>query len=209
MCASYGLDPRFADKCDLFADDRELLDALLAWAEENAGATLLPTGKNARNRNPIIVDEDGDRRLVPGWWGFLAEGGPVRFSINTRSERLERQRVPLRGRAIVPATSWFELQKPQRRWHEFRTGGLFAIGAVTRPGHSSDGEEHTCYSIVMQDSPEGLAGVHDRSPVLIPADFVTEWLTSPEPARDLVAEAVSRSAELLDQVWAEPISSRP
>ncbi len=45
--------------------------------------------------------------------GFLIDGRPSRFpSINTRSERLQDRPGGLRGRAIVPATRWFELQKP-------------------------------------------------------------------------------------------------
>lgn len=210
MCASYGLDPRFADKSDILAHEQAMLDGLREWAQENEGETLRPTGKNARNLNPIVTAPDGERALEWAWWGYLVGGEPAKFpSINTRSEKLRTARGAAPTRAIVPATRWFEMQKPQRTWHEFSSGELFAMAAVTRPGRTPDGQEFTCYSIVMQDSPDVLADVHDRSPILIPADFVTEWLTSDHAIADLVDEAVALSTAALTSVTASPIASRP
>ncbi|WP_105567773.1 SOS response-associated peptidase family protein [Microbacterium halophytorum] len=210
MCASYGLDPRFTDSRDILAGDEAMLEALRTWAADNDGETLRPTGKIKRNLNPIITAPDGARRLERGWWGYLVNGEPAKFpSINSRSERLSTGRGPLPPRALVPATRWFEMQKPQRAWHEFATGELFAMAAVTRPGRTADGEEHTCYSIVMQDAPDRLTGIHDRSPVLVPHDFADEWLTSGAPAAELIDEAVSLSRGVLEGVSAAEMSGRP
>lgn len=206
MCASYGLDPRFTDTDLLEAADEEVLDGLRGWAEENAGETVRPTGKNLRNLNPIVVQPDAAPALEPAWWGFLVGGEPSKFpSINTRSERLQDRPGGLKSRALVPATSWFEMKKPERVWHEFLVddGALFGMAAVTQRGRTSDGTWFTCYSIVMRPAPEHLAEIHDRMPLLVPASLSHDWLTA-EPTREIIDEAIAASDEVVARVSARP-----
>lgn len=210
MCASYGIDPRFTDKSDILAGDLAMLEALRQWADDNADETLRPTGRRKRNLNPIITWARDERTRESGWWGYLENGEPARFpSINTRAERLHAARGAAQARAIVPATRWFERQNPQQVWHEFSSGELFAMAAVARQGRTADGARFTCFSIVMQDSPDDLADIHDRSPILIPAGFVDEWLSSRAPVGDLVDEAVARSAGELTRIHATSMTARP
>lgn len=206
MCASYGLDPRFTDDQLLSPSEEAVLEALRSWGERNAGETLRPTGKNLRNLNPLVLDREGESIVEPAWWGFLVDGAPARFpSINTRSERLQDRPGSLRSRALVPATGWYEMQKPSRTWHEFGVNGgaLFGMAAVTQRGRTADGEWFTCYSIVMRPAPAHLADVHDRMPVLIPTDFAREWLTA-QGDRELIDEALLAAASLDDHVTAVP-----
>ncbi|UNK71790.1 SOS response-associated peptidase family protein [Microbacterium sp. H1-D42] len=200
MCASYGLDPRFTDAELLAEADEAMLEGLRSWAQQNAGETLRPTGKNLRNLNPLVTAVDGAAQLEPAWWGYLVDGQPAKFpSINTRSERLQNRPGGLRTRALVPSTGWFEMQKPSRVWHEFGLGAgvLFGMAAVTQRGRTPDGEWTTCYSIVMRPAPAHLAGIHDRMPVLIPTAFAADWLTG-DPNRELIDEALL-AAESLDE----------
>ncbi|WP_259606469.1 SOS response-associated peptidase [Microbacterium neungamense] len=144
--------------------------------------------------------------LEPAWWGFLVNGAPARFpSINTRSERMQEKPGALRGRAIVPTTGWYEMQKPQRRWHEFGLGKgvLFGMAATTQRGRTPDGEWVTCYSILMRPAPEHLAALHDRVPVLVPASFAQEWLTE-EASRELIDGALQAAATLDERITATP-----
>ena len=206
MCASYGLDPRFTDAELLTAADEAVLDGLRAWADENAGETVRPTGKNLRNLNPIVVQPDAAPTLEPAWWGFLVGGEPSKFpSINTRSERLQDRPGGLKTRALVPATSWYEMKKPERVWHEFLVddGALFGMAAVTQRGRTADGTWFTCYSIVMRPAPDGLADIHDRMPLLIPASLSHDWLTA-EPTREIIDEAIAASDEVAARVTARP-----
>lgn len=206
MCASYGLDPRFTDAELLAEADADVLDGLRHWAQQNSGETLRPTGKNLRNLNPVVIDAEGDTVLEPAWWGFLVNGEPAKFpSINTRSERLQERPGSLKTRALVPATGWYELKKPERVWHEFGIGAerLFGMAAVTQRGRTADGEWFTCYSIVMRPAPPHLADVHDRMPVLIPTAFAREWLTA-QGDRELIDEALLAAASLDDRVVAAP-----
>ncbi len=144
--------------------------------------------------------------MEPAWWGFLIDGAPSRFpSINTRSERLQERPGSLRSRAIVPATGWYEMKKPERMWHELGLddGALFGMAAVTQRGRTADGEWFTCYSIVMRPAPAHLAGVHHRMPVLIPTPFARDWLRA-QGDRELIDEALLAAASLDERVIAAP-----
>lgn len=209
MCASYGLDPRFDDAELLAAADAALLDDLREWAQRNDGQTLRPTGRNLRNLNPLITASNGAPVLERAWWGYLVDGAPARFpSINSRSERLLERPGGLGSRAIVPATSWYEMQKPSRTWQEFSLGGRTAFGmaAVTRPGRAEDGTSFTCYSIVMRPAPPHLSHVHERMPVLIPTSFAEDWLTA-EAGRDVMAAALDASEAPTARVSVAPRAS--
>lgn len=211
MCASYGLDPRFTDAELLAEADANILDGLRVWAEQNAGETVRPTGKNLRNLNPLIVPGDENARLESAWWGYLVNGEPAKFpSINTRSERLQDRPGGLKGRAIVPSTGWFELKKPERVWHEFAldTRALFGMAAVTQRGRTSDGDWFTCYSVVMRPAPPHLAGIHDRVPVLIPPALSNDWLTA-ESSREIIDEAILASEAMTERVSATARTGRP
>ena len=203
MCASYGLDPRFAtDEMQDFAD-QSLLDGLRDWAAQNDSDVLRPTGIRARNLNPIITARD---RWENGWWGFLEGGAPVKYpSINTRSERLARGKGPLPRRGIVPVTYWRERHSATKTWYHFgQDGELFGLAAVLRRGWTPEGNEVTCYSIVMRDAAGSVTPVHDRMPVLIGSRFAEEWLESTEPAAAVVDAALATSDDLVSQIVATP-----
>lgn len=204
MCASYGLDPRYSDEeLQAFAD-AELLANLRAWAEGNSGEVVKPTGKHLRNLNPIILSPSS---LELAWWGYLVNGQPASFaSINTRSEKLATRDGKLPARAIVPASHWREMQKPQRLWHHLALPDdeLLTLAAVTRPGRTADGAEFTCYSLVMQPAADQIADVHDRMPLLIPAGFADEWLTSDAPAAELIDAALAAARPTAERIIATP-----
>ncbi|GAA2913902.1 putative SOS response-associated peptidase YedK [Microbacterium keratanolyticum] len=204
MCASYGLDPRYNDEEYRAALEANMLEGLRAWSRENAGEVLLPTGKNRRNLNPIIRGSD---RWELGWWGYLVNGAPAGFaSINTRSERLASARGALPERAIVPASYWREMQKPSRIWQHFALPGdeMLGLAAVTRPGRTADGLEVTCFSIVMEDARDRVREIHDRMPLLIPAGFAEEWLSSDAPAGELISAAAGASAGVASRIEVQP-----
>ncbi|WP_424937319.1 MULTISPECIES: SOS response-associated peptidase family protein [Bacteria] len=204
MCASYGLDPRYDDKEYQALMDAAILDGLRSWAEGNHGETLLPTGVRMRNLNPIFTSTS---HLEMAWWGYLVGGATARFpSINTRSERLASGSGPLPARAIVPASYWREMQKPQKIWHHLSLPGdeLLGMAAVIRPGVTADGATFTCYSLVMQPAAEHIADVHDRMPLLIPPGFTDEWLTSDAPAGEMIDAATAAAQPLAERVIATP-----
>lgn len=182
MCASYGLDPRMPGWREFRRGliDLATLEALTAWATGNAGRTIRPTGIRARNLNPIIRNG-----LELAWWGYGPTGVPSRYStINARSETLLTRATWRAGfasrRALIPATSWFEYEKPSKRRHSLSTGSALMIGAVTAEATIAEGTV-SCYSMIMQPAPEHLASIHDRMPLLVQPELADAWL---DPGRE-------------------------
>lgn len=196
---------RFGDYKDFArANDREMMQNLRSWADRNAGETLRPTGKNLKNLNPIIRNTKDQPGVEAAWWGYLISGRPSKFpSINTRSERLQSKPGAMEGRAIVPATSWLEMQKPSRAWYRYELPELelFGMAAVTQRGFPEGGDPVTCYSIVMRPAREDLVDLHDRMPLLIPGSFAEEWLAG-EPSRELIDAALDAGREVAERVSA-------
>lgn len=203
MCSAYGLDPRFTDGAYRDAADATVLEQLRAWAQGNKAATLRPTGPRALNTNPVLTSL---ATLELGWWGYLAGGKPIRHTTNTRSERFVESAKPLPRRAIVPASAWFEMQKPSRVWFTLALPErqLLGLAAFVRPGRAADGSEYLCYSLVMQPALDALSHVHDRMPVLVAPAFADEWLTSTAPGSELLAGAFATSAAVGADVAATP-----
>jgi putative SOS response-associated peptidase YedK len=61
----------------------------------------------------------------------------------------------------------------------------------------------------MRPADGALAEIHDRVPLLIPANFASEWMTSDASAAALIDDALAQSASALAAVGARPIVSRP
>lgn len=207
MCSSYGLDPRFTDREYREVVDAQVLEQLRTWSAQNAGDTLRPTGRIRRNLNPMITSTS---TLELGWWGYLVDGRPATFpSTNTRSERFLTSTKPLSRRVIVPATHWFEMQKPSRKWFELgrEERQLLGLAAFARPGRAEDGTEYLCYSLVMRPALEHISHAHDRMPLLITPELTDEWIHSDAPGADLLATALDASDTVGADIAAQPRES--
>lgn len=132
--------------------------------------------------------DDASPRAVEQLWAFPTSRGN---RINVRSETAHR--VPEyrahfdQGRCVVLASGFYEPQGPKsarnRPWYFLRPSDeqpLFLGGIVKDEG----------FSILTGAPAKPVAAIHDRSPVLIPADKVRIWL-DPQLSG---AEALQRSA---------------
>lgn len=178
MCASYGLDSRVPGWQEFWRDVVGLatLESLTGWADRNGGETIRPTGVRARNVNPIL--RGGGFEL--GWWGCGPCGVPAKYpTINARSETLLSRATWREGyrhrRALIPATEWYEYQKPSKRRYALSTGSALMIGAVTAQAETDEGTI-SCYSMIMQPSLDHFSHVHDRMPLLIQPELAADWL---------------------------------
>lgn len=134
------------------------------------------------------VDADGELALDEHLWAFPTSRGN---RINVRSETAHR--VPEyrehydHHRCVVLASGFYEPKGAKtlknRPWFYFRPrdGAPLFLGAIAKP----EG-----FSILTRAPVAPVAEVHDRSPVLVPADNVLEWLDPEVPGR----EALSRFA---------------
>lgn len=200
MCASYGLDPRFADKTHERRADAALMTLLAEWAQKNNGATIRLTGPVAKNMNPLFTPAGFEL----GWWQFLRDGQTIPHTYNTRSERMLQQPGYLKRRTLIPASWWYEYRKPDKTRFEIRLPEPVSfLAGITQQGRNREGELVTCYSMIMQPMRPDLAGIHDRMPVPLPADAAAAWLDpAVEGTADLMREALAASQWLAEGIIA-------
>lgn len=155
--------------------------------------------------------------VFPGYQGLVVEGGQVRsmtwgFPVrlksmkptskpkavtNARNDKLHtsfwKPSFEAR-RCLIPATAWAEPQGEPRRmtctWHSLPDCDLFAIAGLWRP----TSEWGDAYTMVMVDSCEQMAEVHDRMPVILKRDEWAQW-----------TEGTPAEAFELVQTWCEPL----
>jgi len=113
---------------------------------------------------------------------------------NLRAETLE-QKFPgpyREGRALVPASGFYEWQTQGRRKQPFyfspADGPLLALAAVFENG---------TFSLITTEPNATLRNIHDRMPVIIPRENYADWfagedgLLRPAPDRFLTAHPVA------------------
>lgn len=221
MCASYGLQISAADVHYAFntLDERASTVALEGWLAKFLDQPVKPTGVHARNLNPIVrertreVDgvEQRRRTIDLAWWKLWVGGQPAKFpAINARVEGLVGSGAwsgPLKARrALVPATEYHEKGRRFRLPGSGGGSGLFAFAGLYNVTKTTDDEWIVSYAIVTQAASAHIAGIHDRMPLIVPAERYDDWL---DPTRlgdqDLLDEVQHESRALSDRLVVSPL----
>ena len=140
--------------------------------------------------------------LVPGRWA--EKGG--RPLINARAETLESQPAFRESfaerRCLIPADGFYEWLSDERGkrplWFSLADGGLFAFAGIWAglPERSGDGVLHSC--AIVTTEPNGLIRpIHDRMPVVLPAEAEEAWLDPDAETDDLRALLVPARDDML------------
>jgi putative SOS response-associated peptidase YedK len=175
-----------------------------------------------------IIERDGTRRLGTLRWGFVPHWTErlrgARTPINARLESVATSRMFAdafaRRRCLLPADGFYEWQVREdgtkQPYHLHDPDGvplaLAGIWTVWRdPEAEPDpetGEVAPRFStaIVTTAATGGLRDIHDRTPLILPPQLWSDWLTaSPEDAPHLEAAVRALGSPAL---VAEPISTR-
>lgn len=142
--------------------------------------------------------------LVPSWAKDAAIGSRM---INARAETITEKpsfrHAAARRRAIVPMDGYFEWQKVpggKAKTPYFLTGpdgaplaaaGLYELWPDPAKAEDDPDRWLWTYAVITTTSTDSTGHIHDRSPLLLRADFVDTWLdpslTDAETIRQLVA----------------------
>ncbi|MCW5718273.1 MAG: SOS response-associated peptidase [Bauldia sp.] len=144
---------------------------------------IAPTQEIAIVRPPR--ESDG-RELVMARWGlipFFMKEKPDRPHINARAETVER--LPLfreafaRRRCLIPATGFYEWQHDGDRkqpWRFVRKDrDPFAFAGLWETAGLGE-EKIRSAAIIVTEANAVVAPLHDRMPVIIPAEVYGRWL---------------------------------
>ena len=198
--------------------------AYLKWLHTSGRVARPPDETNIERYNVppstqvrlLHLDDDG-LRFDPMRWGYLpfwAIGKSKRPpAINARTESLAStsfwREAKKHGRALVPADGWFEwvkhptnkkLKQPyfiQQKSKEpmlFAAVGRFARGEEAQPDEAG-------FAIVTHHSDAGMVDIHDRRPVVLPADVAMEWMDQATPAEQASDLIRHHAVEVEDFEW--------
>lgn len=180
---------------DVYLDALGIADSDYVHDPEPIGRYNVALGTNV----VLLNQRDGELKLDPVYWGYGPEWWNKPPLINARGETAASSRMfkPLwnHGRAVVFADAWYEwkrsgeLKQPYCIYQKNHEPMFFAaIGKA--PYDDPHGKEG--FLIVTAASNKGMVDIHDRSPLVLKASAVAEWLsedTSPERAEEIAKEA--------------------
>jgi putative SOS response-associated peptidase YedK len=137
---------------------------------------------------PIVRMVDGRRQFALVRWGLIPPWvkDPRSFSllINARVESVHDKpafRYAMRRRrCLFPADGFYEWQNAGRRRRPFcvrpRDAGPIAFAGLWETWMGPNGEEMETAAIVTTAASPEIAHLHDRTPVILPADAFDLWL---------------------------------
>lgn len=161
--------------------------------------------------DPMLIVRDVDGARVPAMvrWGLIpswskdAKGAPL---INARAETAPEKPAFRdawkRRRCLVPATGFYEWRKEgKERWPVlFRAkGGPLTFAGLWERWRGPDGIVESC-TILTTESNELIRPLHDRMPVVLPADAWDLWLAADAPLPALTDLMRPFAAERMEAV---------
>jgi len=196
--------------CGRYATTRSDADLTLLFDAVDVTESLAPSWNVApTDPVPLIrVSQRHDARvldsarwgLVPPWAADLRAGARM---INARAETVATSRAFApsfaRRRCLVPADGWFEWVRDGQRKQAFymtpADGSVLAFAGIW----SAWGPESvlTC-SIVTTAALGGLARVHDRMPLVLPAERWSPWLAGGGDSDELLRAMTPAELEAIE-----------
>jgi putative SOS response-associated peptidase YedK len=150
------------------------------------------------------------RVLMPAKWGYLPtgrSGRPREPLINVRGEQVAsghgfREAFASRRCAVVTDGffEWNERREPF--WYHRPDGGLVLLAGLFHEAPAATRDRVPRFTVLTTRPNKLIAVIHDRMPVIVPAEHIDDWLTAPAPEAaalirpapedTLIATAVSR-----------------
>jgi putative SOS response-associated peptidase YedK len=155
---------------------------------EDTGLEDLPPRYNVAPSQlvPIVIAQNGGRRLVMAKWGFHA--GWMKASklapINAKAETVAASRMfqdaVKHGRCLIPADGFYEWKpvpgqkRKQPYFLRLKGGGLFAFAGLYTPANAQAGAPATC-TIITTTPNELVAPIHNRMPAILDRGDEARW----------------------------------
>ena len=167
----------------------------------------------------VRADGAGRRSLAMLHWGLVPSWASVKSigarMINARAETLGEKpsfrSAYRRRRCLVPADGWYEWQRSgtvkQPYFITFANREPFGMAGIWESWRDpASGEPLESCCIVTTTPAASVAHVHDRMPVIIPADAHAEWLDPRNESTDRLARLLGPCTR--PDILARPVSRR-
>lgn len=237
-----GTSPTLTRMCGRFTltdDNRERVAAMLGVPADQLIEEDYRPRWNIAPTDPhwIVRMKREDREARPAKWGLVQFGSKdakrAAAQINARAETIEtrpafRNAWRQNRRCLVPADGFFEWVGPKEArqpiWFHRPDNAIFFLAGLYASWQPSPDTWQRTFTIITTSPNELIVPIHDRMPVIIPAEDADEWLFQgnapaavlprPQPVASdyLVATAVSRRVNSMrndDPACLEPDGAYP
>ena len=189
MFARFYVEPDTEEFREIIA---EAVRSPLARKFVHAGYAVLQSGEmRPSNVLPVIApDRSGRQAVFPMKWGFQIPGQPllVNARCETAAEKPSFREAWERRRCIIPASWYYEWEHMTGADGRKKTGDKYMIQprgsqAVWLCGLYRIEEGLPCFTVLTRDPEGALRKIHDRMPLSLPKERVSEWIrpdTKPE-----------------------------
>lgn len=124
-------------------------------------------------------------------WGYTMPDGTPMF--NARSETAASKAMFKDGmaqrRCIIPATYYFEWEKRGKERIKYAIAPEGSHMIYMAGIYRKEGNRAACAILTRSPAPE-IAFIHDRMPVILPAEAVADWINIRYDAQDVLRAAV-------------------
>ena len=158
----------------------------------------------------LAEDARGTRHLAPARWMFVPRDSPTDRlpypTFNARVETVLEKRTYAQAardqRAIIPATGYYEWDDRHRPFYfhdphgrEILIAGLYSWWRRDRSS------PWTLTTTILTTAATGSAAdVHERMPVLVPPEYVDDWLNPGTPGSNVIPAVAAAGARLSRQL---------
>jgi len=213
--------------CGRYTDVAELSDIRLTFEVEQV--ELFRDWKPTYNISPsygpgfeqlmIVRTRDGIRTLRLGRFWMIPPAWPkplkaLPTSFNARAEELANKpfwrRAFRASRCLIPATGWREFtgEKTKQPHHLHLGHSLFAFAGLSSRYTSADGEVADTFAIVTTEANPAVRAIHDRMPLVLPAETYAAWLDPDADPVPVLDDACRRSLVLgVESYPSDPIAN--
>lgn len=172
LCGRYSLYISLDELVERFGLDLDLKE------DFNPQWEIYPT-----DRAPVIIKKK-QKQLKLFKWGLSPQytNKPI---INARAETITEKKLFTdsfqKKRCLVPATSFFEWKKGEKKIKHriyVKHEKIFSLAGIYDTFIDQQGKEVTCYTIITTRANGKIEPIHSRMPVIIPREKEDIWLTT-------------------------------
>jgi putative SOS response-associated peptidase YedK len=174
--------------CGRFTRSQSIETVAETFQVEQISFDLGPSYNIAPTQKVAVVITDGIRQLVPVRWGLVPSWAKdpsigskmINARAETVTEKASYRNAFKKRRCLVVADGFYEWQNTgdakRPMYIRLKSGKPFGFAGLYEVWKSPEGKELTTCTIITTEANELMKPIHERMPVIIPAELLDKWL---------------------------------
>jgi len=199
MCTRFYIKKTNAELLDIMEAAKR--SALTRKFLEKLAKPLLTEGEiRPTDLVPVIASNQKEQRAVfPMKWGFTLhpKGSPlVNARVETAAEKPTFREAWERRRCVIPASWYFEWEHFTSPDGKTKTGAKYMLQSMDSTvtwlcGLYRFEDDLPVFTVLTREPGEELIRLHDRMPLILPADKVNDWIRPSQDPTELLSFALT------------------